>query len=116
MIICTPTKCSRWHLLPLDLERITMTDLMTFISNTAITNRKSGRNRVVALLTLLATALEGTIMVGSLDRFIVSAEDNKGSLLLTIMPNCPSIVWAEAEAIWEAAFNECHVQITVQRN
>ena len=81
-------------------------DLATFIDHTAVDHPKSGKNRTVALLAILAERLKERVSKKWLNRYIASMTDWKGCLQVQVSHDCPWVVVKEIESIWEEVFFE----------
>ena len=81
-------------------------DLADFIARTVVVHPKSGSDRTVALLSILAERLRKRLSIYWLDQHIVKAIDRKGVLQVAIGNNCPTQIKFEIKEIWNNVFNE----------
>ncbi len=81
-------------------------DLATFIARTAVDHPKSGKDRTVALLAILAERLREQVIKKWLNIYIVSMTDRKGVLHVQVSHDCPQSVKETIEQIWEEVFYE----------
>ncbi len=81
-------------------------DLATFINRTAVIHPKSGKDRTVATLTILADRLRHEFSRRWLNNYVSQALDRKGELQVLVSEDCPEQVKATIKQIWEEVFYE----------